>query len=205
MKLGMNEIISGIEHTAIQKISNGLISEGFVVKIECPSSSDNGMLFDLYAEKGEDKRIYELKIGKNRIRKNQFEALQKEAKRLGAKLYIVYLEVPRSNEIEFEALDQIIYEDLLSDFPSEIDRLSTHSTIEEVSDVGIDSINVSNGIAKLTGSGRMYIHLQFGSRSDLRNGDAAEDACTADFFFRLSMDLSSNKIIKHYYKIDIEQ
>ena len=175
------------------------------MKNEYPSSADNGILFDLYAEKGEDKRIYELKIGKNRIQKKQFEALQKEAKRLGAKLYIVYLEVPRSNEIEFESLDQIIYEDLISDFPSEIDRLSTHSTIEEVSDIEIDSINISNGIAKLTGSGRMYIHLQFGSRSDLQNGDAAEDACSADFFFKLSVDMSSNKIIKRYYKIDVEQ
>lgn len=205
MKLGMNEIISGIEHTAIQKISNGLISEGFVVKIEHPSFSDNGMFFDLYAEKGEDKRIYELKIGKNRIQKNQFEALQKEAKRLGAKLYIVYLEVPRSKEIEFEGLEQIIYEDLLSNFPSEIDSLSTHSTIEEVSDIEIDSINISNRIVKLTGSGRIYIHLQFGSRSDLRNGDAIEDAYSTDFFFKLSVDMSSNEIVKHYYKIDIEQ
>ena len=99
MKLGMNEIISGIEYTAIQKITSGLINEGFTVKNEYPSSADNGILFDLYAEKGEDKRIYELKIGKNRIQKKQFEALQKEAKRLGAKLYIVYLEVPRSNHI----------------------------------------------------------------------------------------------------------
>ena len=102
-------------------------------------------------------------------------------------------------------LAQTIYEDLISDFPSEIDRLSTHSTIEEVSDIEIDSINISNGIAKLTGSGRMYIHLQFGSRSDLQNGDAAEDACSADFFFKLSVDMSSNKIIKRYYKIDVEQ
>lgn len=204
MKLGMDEIISGIEYTAIQKITRGLVNEGFTVKNEYSSSADNGMLLDLYAEKGDDKRIYALKIGKNRIQKNQFEALQEEAKRLNAKLYIIYLEVPRSNEIEFEALDQIIYEDLINDFPSEIDRLSTHSTIEEVSDIEIDSINISNGIAKLTGSGRMYIHLQFGSRADLRNGDAAEDACSADFFFKLSVDISSNKIVKHYYKIDIE-
>lgn len=205
MKLGINEIISGIEHTAIQKISNGLLNEGFVVKIECPSSTNPEILFDLYAEKGEDKRIYELKIGKNKIRKSKFETLQKEAKRLHAKLYIVYLEVPRSKEIEFEDLDQIIYEDLLSDFPGEIDSLSTHSTIEEVSDIDIDSINISNGIAKLNGSGRMYIHLQFGSRSDFRNGDAIEDGISVDFFFKLSIDISSKKIIKHYYKIDTEQ
>lgn len=205
MKLGMREIINGIEYTAIQKITNGLVNEGFLVKNEYLSSADNGMLFDLYAEKGEEKRIYELKIGKNRIQKKQFETLQKEAKRLGAKLYIVYLEVPRSKEIEFEDLDQIIYEDLLSNFPSEIDSLSTHSTIEEVVDIEIDSINISNRIAKLAGSGRINIHLQFGSKSDLRNGNAVEDVSSADFFFKLSVDMSFNKIVRRYYKIDIEQ
>lgn len=205
MKIGMNEIICSIEHTAIQKISNELLRKGFVVNSKKTFLTDTKMSFDLYAEKGEDKRIYELKIGKNKIRKSDFEKLQKEARRLGAKLYIIYLEVPRSKEIEFEGLEQIIYEDLISDFPSEIDSLSTHSTIVDVSDIEIDSINISNEIAKLNGSGKMYIHLQFGSRSDFRNGDAIEDDISADFFFKLSIDIPSNKIIKHYYKIDTEQ
>ena len=153
MKIGMNEILSGIEYTAIQKITKELVRDGFIVKNEFSPEQDNRLFFDLYAEKGEDKRIYELKIGKNRIQKKQFAALQAEAKRLGAKLYIVYLEIPRSKEVNFEGLDQIIYEDLLNDFPSEIDGLSTHTTIESIEDIEIDSINISDSIVKLTGSG----------------------------------------------------
>lgn len=110
MKIGMNEILSGIEYTAIQKITKELVRDGFIVKNEFSPEQDNRLFFDLYAEKGEDKRIYELKIGKNRIQKKQFAELQSEAKRLGAKLYIVYLEIPRSKEVNFEGLDQIIYE-----------------------------------------------------------------------------------------------
>ena len=71
---------------------------------------------------------------------------------MGAKLYIVYLEIPRSKEVNFEGLDQIIYEDLLNDFPSEIDGLSTHTTIENIEDLEINSINISDSIVKLTGS-----------------------------------------------------
>lgn len=204
MKIGMNEILSGIEFTAIQKITKELIRDGFVVKNEYSPFQDSQSRFDLYAEKGDDKRIYELKIGKNRIQKKKFIALQDEAKRLGAKLYIVYLEIPRSKEIEFENLDRIIYEDLLNDFPSEVDSLSTHTTIESVDNIEIDSINIVDGVVKITGSGTINVHLQFGSRSDLRNNDAIEEENDIDFFFKLSIDASSNKVNKRYYKIDIE-
>ena len=204
MKIGMNEILSGIEYTAIQKITKELVRDGFIVKNEFSPEQDNRLFFDLYAEKGEDKRIYELKIGKNRIQKKQFAALQAEAKRLGAKLYIVYLEIPRSKEVNFEGLDQIIYEDLLNDFPSEIDGLSTHTTIESIEDLEINSINISDSIVKLTGPGTINVHLQFGSRSAWRNNDAVEDAGSVDFFFKLSIDVTTNEVIKHYYKIDIE-
>ena len=197
MKIGMNEILRGIEYTAIQKITKELERDGFSINKE-------HSIFDLYAEKGDDKRIYEFKIGKNRIRKRQFIALQEEAKRLGAKLYIVYLEIPRSKEVDFEGLDQIIYEDLLNDFPSEIDALSTHTTIESIEDIEIDSINISDSIVKLTGSGTINVHLQFGSRSELKNNDAVEDVGSVDFFFKLSVDVANNEVIKRYYKIDIE-
>lgn len=197
MKIGMNEILRGIEYTAIQKITKELERDGFSINKEYS-------IFDLYAEKGDDKRIYEFKIGKNRIQKRQFIALQEEAKRLGAKLYIVYLEIPRSKEVDFEGLDQIIYKDLLNDFPSEIDALSTHTTIESIEDIEIDSINISDSIVKLTGSGTINVHLQFGSRSDLKNNDAVEDVGSVDFFFKLSVDVANNEVIKRYYKIDIE-
>lgn len=197
MKIGMNEILRGIKYTAIQKITKELERDGFSINKE-------HLIFDLYAEKGDDKRIYEFKIGKNRIQKRQFIALQEEAKRLGAKLYIVYLEIPRSKEVDFEGLDQIIYEDLLNDFPSEIDALSTHTTIESIEDIEIDSINISDSIVKLTGSGTINVHLQFGSRSDLKNNDAVEDVGSVDFFFKLSVDVANNEVIKRYYKIDIE-
>ena len=197
MKIGMNEILRGIKYTAIQKITKELERDGFSINKE-------HLIFDLYAEKGDDKRIYEFKIGKNRIQKRQFIALQEEAKRLGAKLYIVYLEIPRSKEVDFEGLDQIIYEDLLNDFPSEIDALSTHTTIESIEDIEIDSINISDSIVKLTGSGTINVHLQFGSRSDLKNNAAVEDVGSVDFFFKLSVDVANNEVIKRYYKLDIE-
>lgn len=204
MKIGMNEILRGIELTAIEKIKRELVKEGFVVKKDFKTSEDKFPI-DLYAERGEDKRIYELKIGKNRIQKKQYAMLQAEAKRLGAKLYIVYLEVPRSKEVTFNGLDKIILEDLLDNYPFEIDGLSTHTTIESVEDVEIDTMEIASGIARITGSGSINIRLWFAPRSDIPNSKPVEDYGNVGFFFKLSISLSDNTIVKRYYKIDIEE
>ena len=204
MKIGMNEILRGIELTAIEKIKRELVKEGFVVKNDFKTLEDKFPI-DLYAERGEDKRIYELKIGKNRIQKKQYAMLQAEAKRLGAKLYIVYLEVPRSKEVTFNGLDKIILEDLLDNYPFEIDGLSTHTTIESVEDVEIDTMEIASGIARITGSGSINIRLWFAPRSDIPNSKPVEDYGNVGFFFKLSISLSDNTIVKRYYKIDIEE
>ena len=88
MKLGINEIENGIYNAAIEKLTKQLIRDGFAVERELLG---NDIVFDLYAEKGTDKRIYEFKLGKNRIQEKQFLYLQKHAKNIGAKLYIIYL------------------------------------------------------------------------------------------------------------------
>lgn len=205
MKIGMSEILSAIEDAAAKKITRELAKEGFFVKRGYFPSEGNEIQFDLYAERGKDRRVYELKLGKNKIQSKQFVRLQAEARRLEAKLYIVYLETPRSKEIDFEGLEEIIYEDLVNDLPSELDSLSTHTTIEDVDNVEISVIRISDGIAILEGSGTINVCLQFGSNSDLRKNDGVEDVDSVDFFFKLSIDMSSCKIEKRYYKIDISQ
>lgn len=205
MKIGINEIIKGIEYTAVQKIANGLKKEGFEVKNNFMLSGKDSIRFDLYAEKGEDKRIYEFKIGKNKIQTKQFEFLQNAAKSLNAKLYIVYLEVPHSKEIEFDGLEYIIYEDLISDIPSELDELSTHTFIDSVDNISIELISISEKTANLKGSATVNLSLQFGSNLDIKNNDGIEDSLSLDFFFKISIDILSNQINKKYYKFDLEK
>ena len=204
MKLGLPEIISGIEQVASDKITSSLKEQGFDVYKNYKALKSKKEHFDIYAEKGDDKRIYELKIGKNRIQNKQFVILQDEAKRLGAKLFIVYLEIPKTHMIEFLGIENIIYQDLVDDFPSELDALSTHTTIDSVNNVEIEKISIEGSIAKITGSGTINVDLQFGSRSDLNNGEAIEDSNSIDFFFKISIDVSTNIIVKRYYKIDVE-
>ena len=205
MKLGMNEVLNGIEYVAINKITNSLKAQGFSVCQDYTPSNIPNAIFDLYAEKGDDKRIYELIIGKNKIQNNKFRMLQEEAKRLKAKLFIIYLEIPKTQEIEFIGIENIIHEDLTNNFPSELDSLSTHTTIDSVDNIVLNSIKIEDGVAKITGSGTINVDLQFGSRSDLDNGDAVIDSASIDFFYKLNIDIHTNKVLKRYYKIDMEK
>ena len=67
---------------------------------------------DLFAFNSYEKRIYEFKIGRNRIQRNQFERLQHYAREIGARLFVIYLEVPSSKRISFNHIEPIIHKDM---------------------------------------------------------------------------------------------
>ena len=91
MKLGINEINEGIYIAAINKVSSQLQRDGFIVKTDYPIEANHRIRLDLFAQKGIDKRIYEFKIGKNKIQREQFAFLQNYARNIGARLFIIYL------------------------------------------------------------------------------------------------------------------
>ncbi len=194
MKIGMNEVLSGISHSAEQKLIKELQGMGFEV------SKDK--ICDIFAEKGDDRRLYELRVGKYKMQKRVFSELQAYAKEKKAKLYIVYLEVPKTTEVEFEGLDDILFNDFEDDVPNEVDSLSTHTYMESVDNVSIDSIAVLPHTIKVSGNGTLNLELQYGSRSDLEHDDGWVESKSVDFFFRVEID--NDRIIrKKYYKFDV--
>ncbi len=200
MKIGLKEIQKGIYLAAKERICSELVKQGFKVLEEKTSATQN-YKYDIYAEKDNEKRIYELKIGKNKIYKNHLALLQSEAKSINAKLFIIYLEVPKSKEIEYDNLEQIIYENLSNNFPEELDTLSTHTSIESVNSIDIESINVESDGIRLSGSASLNLDLQFGSNYDMKNGDGLQESFTVDFSFRIK--ICNDIIVKSYYKFDL--
>lgn len=199
MKIGMQEIMRGIQLTAEKKITAELKKQGF--KVEIPTSGNVG--YDLYAEKGDDRRIYELKIAKKRISERKYLELQSLAKEKKAKLFLVYLEVPVSKEIEYEELDQILYENITNDLPSDLDSLSTHTVVESISNIELDSVRIDADIIKLKGSASANLEFVFGSRSDYKNDDGITESMTVDFSFTLHLDRETNAVRYRYYRFDL--
>ena len=203
MKLGINEINEGIYIAAINKVSSQLQRDGFIVKTDYPIEANHRIQLDLFAQKGIDKRIYEFKIGKNKIQREQFAFLQNYARNIGARLFIIYLEVPYSKRISFEGIEDVIYEHFLRDTPEELLNLAPKVYVDNVDNIDINDIDVDlDNIIELRGSGTVYVEIEVGSRYDIRRGDGLNEKLKFDFSFRLRLDHLDKKILSSYYKID---
>lgn len=203
MKLGISEINEGIYIAAVNKISQQLKKEGFLVRTEYPIDSNRRIRLDLFAQKGGDKRIYEFKLGKNKIRRDQFVTLQNYAKNIGARLYIIYLEVPQSRRISFEGIEDIILNQFLQSLPKELLNLAPKVYVESVDNIDISDIDVDkDNIIELIGNGTVYVETEVGSRFDIQRGDGLNEKLEFDFSFKLRLDHLEKVIIYSYYKID---
>lgn len=201
MKLGIDEIREGIYQAALNRTMRQLRLEGFAVETERLFERAH-IRVDLFAQNNYEKRIYEFKFGRNRIQRNQLARLQEFAKSIGAKLFVIYLEMPQSKEIVFDGIENIIYGHLSEYPPQEICELATHFYIKDVDNVEISSIEVANEVVKLAGSGCLIVDLQFGSHYDRRHGDAVNETVEFEFAFRLKLDVAEQSILHSYYKFD---
>lgn len=204
MILGINEINEGIYLAALNKITRQLKKEGFIIQEDYITTELNRRIrLDLFAQKGEDRRIYEFKIGKNKIQRDQFLFLQNYARSIGARLFIIYLEVPYSKRICFEGIENIIYNQFLTDTPEELLNLAPKVYVENVDNVDINEINVDkDNIIDIKGNGTVYVEIEVGSRSDIRRDDGLNEKIRFDFSFRLKLDHLNKRILSAYYKID---
>ena len=203
MKIGIGEIYKALHDVALNKLANSLERDGFDVDLDPGRNLGRGTPgFDLYATKGDEHRIYEIKIGKNKMQKKQFQALQEYARDMRAKLFITYLELPTSKEIEYDNIDSYILEYLQENVPDEIDALSTHTYIEDVDSVEITSLKICNDKQLIKGNASVNVLLQYGSDTDIRKNDGVAIEKSIDFYFRL--DIRKDKIFKAYFKFDLD-
>lgn len=203
MRLGINEIKEAIYEKAVDKTARQLQREGFDVKRNYVIKLNAKMIeVDLFAYNNYEKRIYEFKIGKNRIRREQFVMLQNYAREIGARLYIIYLEVPTSNKITFRQIEDIIYSDLKNHTPDELQGIATYVTILDVGRIEIADVDIDNEMIEARGSGAVSVEAQFGSTRDLLRNDGYTETVEFEFTFRVRVNVAERKIIDAYYKID---
>ena len=197
MKLGMREIYKGISIAAEDKIKKSLSREGFNVFL-----GDDRHPYDIYAEKGDDRRIYDIRIGKSKIQERSLCKLQEVARAKKAKLFVTYVEPPRTKQIEYEGIELLLSDYLINNMPNELDILSTHTQIESVSGVDISSILIRNDIIQIKGDACVDVMLLYGSESDRIDGDGDEISDSYDFKFRVN--ISFGRIIDAYFRFDTE-
>lgn len=194
MRIGMQEINEAIYWVALQKLKKSLENEGF----EVTSKKDMDPYCDLFAEKNDDKRMYILKIGKNKTQQRVLSKIQEVAKEKRAKLFVTYLEQPKTSKIEYDGLENMLFDYLINHMPDELDILSTHTALEDINDLEINSISIVGDKIKIEGSARIDVELKYGSTHD----DIDEMNDSFEFVFRVN--ILKGKIDYAYFKFDLE-
>jgi hypothetical protein len=70
----------------------------------------------------------------------------------------------QKKDLSCEEIESLIFDDIIKDgVPSALDILSTHTMIDEVSDIRIDTQRIDESSAFISGSGKIAVTLHCGS------------------------------------------
>lgn len=123
---------------------------------------------DLLAEK-DGQKVY-VEVVRKRVAgevRRRIEALEELIrKQPNSRLIVVKERYSDEKQIEFNNLNKILYNFFISDFPDELDELSTNTRLESVDSIAIDSIKVYGQDIIVKCSGQVSVGLQYCSDSE---------------------------------------
>lgn len=193
MKLNKERAYVAIEEAYVIEIAKKLEREGFRVYREySPMHDKSSFRIDIFAEKDKDRRIYEIKMGPNKIDKNKYLRLQKMAKELEAKLYISYIEKPKSCQISFEGIEELLKLALRENIDKIITENPVINEFISVNSVELSMMDIKGTTVKIEGAAI--------AESQLCNCEKNEEV---DFVFRLTYDICKRRIEHLYSKFDL--
>ena len=187
MKLEQKYLDICYKNAMIMQYTEKLQQQGFSVVVEKQSPAD------LYAEKEDEKRIYEFKYyGNKRYDRGAISRIKKYADSIDAKLFMVYISRYKEKDIIFDNLDIKLTSFMANDeLPSKLNSLSTHTVICEVNIDSINYINITDSI-KVSGNATISVELQFGSNADCRNDDGVISTDSFPMIFDIELDTELN-------------
>jgi len=161
------------------------------------------MVFDLLVKKGDRQIIFNVKTASlTTTAKESILKQQKLAKEKGLDFRLVTVSRPKSPSIDIEWLHDELLNKLMT-IPGELNNLATHVSVDDV-EFEYQSIHISNSETEVEASvevsGVLYLELQYGSHSDVKNemGEVIEDRL--DFSASLLLDMLDSKIISVDWK-----
>jgi hypothetical protein len=189
------------ERAAVEEARTQYASEGYEVQEQVQLGKFQA---DLVARSGDEMIVVEFKAGPWNPQKAQ--AVQQLRKyvvhELGAQFNLVWAAPPREREIHIEGIEQAFLEQFIHSLPSELDALSTHTQVEEVSDLFIRKLWAEPGKITIAGEAVVGVELIYGSDSDEQRGDGARMSDNYPFEFKVILNSDLEIIEVLYLNID---
>jgi Holliday junction resolvase len=144
---------------------------------------------DLVAKKDAEVIVIEVKTGKMTPEKRRriTEIADTVRQQPNHRFLVVIATEPREKKLEIEPIRFLIEAQMQADIPDELDQLSTHTRVEEVTDVDIHEILIHAQSITAKGVGVVSVTLQFGSDSE--HGAGMPDL-TESFSFKFDLELA---------------
>jgi hypothetical protein len=92
----------------------------------------------------------------------------------------------------------VVRQTLWENIPDEVDLLSTHSTVEEVDDIEFTITNICSDRLFIEGTGSLGCDLQWGSNSDMKSGEGAQEWINLPMDFKGELPISNMKDGKEF-------
>ena len=191
---------------AIEQIAEEYQEKGYTVSKE--EQLGKKYRADLIARKGNETVVVEVKSGKMSPEgKQKITDLANYVREQGNyKFLVVIATPPKEKKLEIAEIEDLLTESMIEDFPSELDELSTHTRLEEVTDIDIDEISIDGTSIFVSGDGVVSVELQFGSDGDQNAGDGFKnhDSFPFDFEITLEYDAEHKLKIANIDKLEID-
>lgn len=163
---------------------------------------------DIVAENDNEKIIIEIKAGRmTPERKKRLADLANYVRSLGDyKFLVVIPTAPRRKKLEFDEIEQLLFQDMLNNIPDELDQLSTHTVLDEIFNIDIDEITISEDSIFVKGDGTISVNLDYGSDSDdlIADGYATCDSYPFTFTTKLNFNSASKSFEIEDTDIDVD-
>lgn len=184
MKIDKRYLRKYYHFAVIDQLKDEYKQKGYAVSVD-EKLPDSNYRADLIARKGDVVIILEVKTGMvNSAVKKQIRGISEIVKQNypNAKFRLVAVNYPDESAINIDNIEEIITDYFISNgIPSELDELSPHTTIDEVTDVLINNIDIVPGVINITCEGNIVANLEY---------DKHEDDTTFEMSFPFKMKAS---------------
>lgn len=150
---------------------------------------------DIVARKDEETIVIEVKSGKMTPQKKEaIIGIGNYVRSQGNyKFLVVIANPPKEKKLEIMDIESLLFQTMINDLPDELDELSSHTLIDDISDVDIDEIEINKNSIYVTGNGVVDVELQMGSDGDARRGDAFNTNESFPFDFDITLEYNSKQ------------
>lgn len=185
----MTDIAQYLEAAKIEEIAEQLKSEGYQVTLNQIGPGID-LQYDIVATKG-DKRIAVEVKARSHLRNSVglIRELRDYATRQGYDEFrLVIVNPPHERTIEIDNFENILYDHMVNDSYTKIEELAGRTSIEDISDIEIDSIEVNADGIDVRGTGLVSVSLEYGG-GDSNDGLSVDNDFPFTFRVTLSHDM----------------